>query len=104
MFSTDPTSAFGGIIALNRELDHDTAKLIIDKQFVEVIVAPTISNAAKELLQTKKNMRVLQIGELNSNGAAKFDFKKVSGGLLTVPQSLDALAGIQKAIANRIVI
>ena len=81
-FSTDPTSAFGGIIAFNRELDHDTARLIIDKQFVEVIVAPSISSAAKELLQSKKNLRVLQTGELSSNAAGRFDFKKVSGGLL----------------------
>ena len=81
-FSTDPTSAFGGIIAFNRELDHDTARLIIDKQFVEVIVAPSISSAAKELLQSKKNLRVLQTGEWNSNTASGFDFKKVSGGLL----------------------
>ena len=81
-FSTDPTSAFGGIIAFNRELDHDTARLIIDKQFVEVIVAPSISSAAKELLQSKKKLRVLQTGELSSNAAGRFDFKKVSGGLL----------------------
>ena len=49
-FSTDPTSAFGGIIAFNRQLDGETAKLIIEKQFVEVIIAPEISSEAETIL------------------------------------------------------
>ncbi len=80
-FKTDPTSAFGGIIAFNRALDAATAKAIIDRQFVEVIVAPTIADDAAAVLSEKKNVRVLQTGEW---GPAEigFDFKKVSGGLL----------------------
>ena len=58
-FSTDPTSAFGGIIAFNRPLDHATARAIIDKQFVEVIVAPEIDEDALAITAEKKNVRVL---------------------------------------------
>ena len=81
-FTTDPTSAFGGIIAFNRELDGDTAAAIIERQFVEVIVAPAISDAARETLAAKQNVRVLQTGDWSGKDSAGFDFKKVSGGLL----------------------
>jgi phosphoribosylaminoimidazolecarboxamide formyltransferase/IMP cyclohydrolase len=80
-FRTDPTSAFGGIIAFNRPLDATTAKTIIDKQFVEVIVAPEIAADAATTLTAKKNVRVLETGERGPAGE-DFDFKKVSGGLL----------------------
>ena len=80
-FKTDPTSAFGGIIAFNRPLDGATAKSIIDRQFVEVIVAPEIGDDAAQILKEKKNLRVLRTGEWPES-AGGFDFKKVSGGLL----------------------
>jgi phosphoribosylaminoimidazolecarboxamide formyltransferase/IMP cyclohydrolase len=80
-FRTDPTSAFGGIIAFNRPLDMATAKAIIDRQFVEVIVAPGIDDDAADVLAEKKNVRVLRTGELIES-VSSFDFKKVSGGLL----------------------
>ncbi len=80
-FKTDPTSAFGGIIAFNRPLDATTAKSIIDRQFVEVIVAPEIDDDAIEILREKKNVRVLRTGEWTES-AGGFDVKKVSGGLL----------------------
>ncbi len=80
-FQTDPTSAFGGIIAFNRPLDAATAKAIIDRQFVEVIVAPSIEGGAATVLAEKKNVRVLRTGELVES-VSSFDFKKVSGGLL----------------------
>ena len=80
-FKTDPTSAFGGIIAFNRPLDATTAKAIIDRQFVEVIVAPEIDADAAETLKEKKNVRVLRTGPWDS-ATPGFDFKKVSGGLL----------------------
>lgn len=80
-FSTDPTSAFGGIIAFNRPLDAATAKAIVDKQFVEVIIAPEIAADALAVTATKKNVRVLRTGEpVAASGAV--EFKKVSGGLL----------------------
>ena len=80
-FSTDPTSAFGGIIAINRTLDADTAKAIVDKQFVEVIIAPDFEEEALGIIAGKKNVRVLETGE-HTSAALRFDFKKVSGGLL----------------------
>jgi phosphoribosylaminoimidazolecarboxamide formyltransferase/IMP cyclohydrolase len=80
-FKTDPTSAFGGIIAFNRPLDATTAKSIIDRQFVEVIVAPSIDAAAASVLTEKKNVRVLRTGD-RGPASSGFDFKKVSGGLL----------------------
>ena len=81
-FKTDPTSAFGGIIAFNRPLDAKTARLIVDRQFVEVIVAPAFSADALSIVAAKKNVRVLETGEWPSSRPAGFDFKKVSGGLL----------------------
>ena len=80
-FRTDPTSAFGGIIAFNRPLDAATAKAIIDRQFVEVIVAPGIDDDAAAVLTEKKNVRVLRTGDWVET-VSGFDFKKVSGGLL----------------------
>lgn len=82
-FTTDPTSAFGGIIAFNRPLDADTARAIVDRQFVEVIIAPRIDTEAAEVCSAKKNVRVLETGAFPIQAAASvFDFKKVSGGLL----------------------
>jgi len=80
-FKTDPTSAFGGIIAFNQALDAATAKAIIDRQFVEVIVAPSIDDDAAAVLTEKKNVRVLRTGDW-ADTSPGFDFKKVSGGLL----------------------
>ncbi|HHE3507347.1 bifunctional phosphoribosylaminoimidazolecarboxamide formyltransferase/IMP cyclohydrolase [Pasteurella multocida] len=80
-YQTDPTSAFGGIIAFNRELDAKTAQAIIDRQFVEVIIAPTVAEEAKALLKAKKNVRVLACGEW-SGAQQRLDVKRVNGGLL----------------------
>jgi len=80
-YATDPTSAFGGIIAFNRELDDATAQAIVDRQFVEVIVAPSVSRAARDVLSAKTNIRVLASGSW-SNKVPSFDFKRVNGGLL----------------------
>jgi phosphoribosylaminoimidazolecarboxamide formyltransferase / IMP cyclohydrolase len=81
-FQTDPTSAFGGIIAFNRPLDADTAKAIIDRQFVEVIIAPSVSDAARAAVAQKANVRLLACGEFTDNQATSLDFKRVNGGLL----------------------
>ncbi|MCK9172635.1 MAG: bifunctional phosphoribosylaminoimidazolecarboxamide formyltransferase/IMP cyclohydrolase [Desulfuromonas thiophila] len=81
-FSTDPESAFGGIIAFNRELDGATAKAICDKQFVEVIIAPTVSAEAVEIVRAKKNVRLLECGQWPAQPAERFEFKRVNGGLL----------------------
>jgi phosphoribosylaminoimidazolecarboxamide formyltransferase/IMP cyclohydrolase len=81
-YRTDPTSAFGGIIAFNRELDAETTRAILERQFVEVILAPTISNAAKALLASKDNIRVLQVGDLTKPIEQLLEYKSVAGGLL----------------------
>lgn len=81
-FATDPTSAFGGIIAFNRELDEVTAKAIVDRQFVEVIISPCISDAARNILSEKKNVRVLECGQWDETTSEYLDFKRVNGGLL----------------------
>ena len=86
-YQTDPTSAFGGIIAFNQELDATTAKTIIDQQFVEVIVAPIISNTARDAIATKKNVRVLECGD-QQEYAESFDYKRVVGGLLVQDRDL----------------
>jgi phosphoribosylaminoimidazolecarboxamide formyltransferase/IMP cyclohydrolase len=80
-FKTDPTSAFGGIIAFNRPLDAATAKAIMDRQFVEVIVAPVVDDDAAETLKQKQNVRVLETGEWDRAGD-ELELKKVHGGLL----------------------
>lgn len=86
-YQTDPTSAFGGIIAFNRPLDKPTAEAIIARQFVEVIIAPNIDQEALAVLETKKNVRVLACGEWQQrqNG---LDFKRVNGGLLVQDRDL----------------
>ncbi len=80
-YSTDPESAFGGIIAFNRELDGVTAKAIIQRQFVEVIIAPSISQTAIDTVAEKKNIRLLKCGQWKPDNQ-RIDFKRVNGGLL----------------------
>ena len=81
-FSTDPESAFGGIIAFNGELDSATAEAIVGRQFVEVIIAPQIVAAAAEAVAAKKNVRLLECGEWASEVDHRLDFKRINGGLL----------------------
>jgi phosphoribosylaminoimidazolecarboxamide formyltransferase/IMP cyclohydrolase len=87
-FQTDPTSAFGGIIAFNQTLSAETAKAIIERQFVEVIIAPDIDDAAKEILAEKKNVRVLACGQWADVAAQTWDYKRVNGGLLVQERDL----------------
>lgn len=87
-YATDPTSAFGGIIAFNRALDAATAADILARQFVEVVIAPSIDADALPLFQKKPNVRVLACGALARPGAG-LDFKRIAGGLLV--QDADVL-------------
>ncbi len=80
-FETDPESAFGGIIAFNRELDAKTASAIVERQFVEVIIAPNVSDEAIAVVADKKNVRLLRTGQWSSPSPSQ-DFKRVNGGLL----------------------
>jgi len=90
-FATDPESAFGGIIAFNRELDEATAAAIIARQFVEVIIAPGISDAALAVTASKENVRVLSCGEWGPSVSA-LDYKRVNGGLLVQDRDLGMVA------------
>ncbi len=88
-FATDPTSAFGGIIAFNRTLDADTAAAIIDNQFVEVIIAPDASEKAMAVCSTKPNVRLLVCGDLGMIPISRHEYKSIAGGLLV--QDKDSL-------------
>ena len=81
-FATDPESAFGGIIAFNRELDAATAAAICEKQFVEVIIAPSVAADALAEVTAKKNVRLLECGTWGTERPQDFDYKRVNGGLL----------------------
>ncbi len=98
-YSTDTESAFGGIIAFNRELDAETATAIIDRQFVEVIIAPSISDAAIAVVSAKKNVRLLTCGEWPAQGS-RLDYKRVNGGLLVQDADL-ALHNELKVVTKR---
>ena len=89
-YATDTTSAFGGIIAFNREVDGATAQQITDNQFMEVIMSPAFTADALEVLAAKKNVRVLQIPLLA--GANRFELKRVGGGLLVQTPDIHRIA------------
>jgi phosphoribosylaminoimidazolecarboxamide formyltransferase/IMP cyclohydrolase len=80
-FRTDATSAFGGIIACNRPLDGETARAIVERQFVEVIVAPAVEPEAREACARKENVRLLVTGGLAPSNT-RFDIRSLNGGLL----------------------
>ena len=99
-FSTDPTSAFGGIIAFNRPVDEKTATAV-NKQFVEVIIAPAFEEGALTSFTTKANLRLLAVPL--GTGNAQYEFKRVGGGLLV--QSADsptAGGGEWKVVTKRV--
>jgi phosphoribosylaminoimidazolecarboxamide formyltransferase/IMP cyclohydrolase len=102
-YATDTESAFGGIIAFNRELDAETAKAIVNRQFVEVIIAPRISKAALEVTAAKQNVRVLECGDLPAidQRAAQWDFKRVTGGLLVQDQDLGMIKDTDLKIVTK---
>ena len=90
-YQTDPESAFGGIIAFNQALDAETAGAIVERQFVEVIIAPEINEEALPLLAEKKNVRVLVCGAWSDDAVGRLDFKRVNGGLLVQDADLELL-------------
>src|SRR5690606_13455610 len=90
-FQTDPTSAFGGIIAFNRELDAATAQAITDRQFTEVIIAPAVSAEALTVLAAKQNVRVLSCGEWPQQPLPSLDYKRVNGGLLVQDRDINLI-------------
>jgi len=99
-YKTDPESAFGGIIAFNRELDAETASAICERQFVEVIIAPTVSTAAVEVVTAKKNVRLLECGAWPEQPSPRLDLKRVNGGLLVQDADLDLYTEL-KVVSKR---
>ncbi len=100
-FATDPESAFGGIIAFNRELDADTAAEICERQFVEVIIAPAVSDAAAAAVAEKKNVRLLSCGEWKAPTIA-FDYKRVNGGLLVQDRDLGMVSRDDLTVVSKL--
>jgi phosphoribosylaminoimidazolecarboxamide formyltransferase/IMP cyclohydrolase len=100
-YTTDPTSAFGGIIAFNRELDSATAAAIIERQFVEVIIATGIAPAATEVLAAKPNIRVLESGDNHPDAFIHQNFKRVSGGLLVQNQDGGQIADSELKVVSQ---
>ena len=117
-YATDPTSAFGGIIAFNCELDEQTAAEIVKRQFVEVIIAPSISAAAQTVLAEKQNVRVLECGLWSSDNhracsqqacgihtipgdKASLDFKRVAGGLLVQDKDIGEISAADLKIVSK---
>ena len=100
-FATDPESAFGGIIAFNVAVTEEVAKAIVERQFVEVVVAPEIESGAVSVFSSKKNVRVLCCDITETKGeASQLDFKRVNGGLL-VQEADSALYGEIKCVTKR---
>jgi phosphoribosylaminoimidazolecarboxamide formyltransferase/IMP cyclohydrolase len=100
-YRTDPTSAFGGIIAFNRELDAATAKSILGRQFVEVLAAPAIAPAALAELASKPAVRVLALGELVRPADATLDYRSVTGGLLVQSRDTATIATADLRIVTK---
>lgn len=100
-FQTDPTSAFGGIIAFNRELDAATAKAIIDQQFSEVIIAPSVASSALEILASKPNLRVLSCGQWPQKPLPALDYKRVNGGLLVQHRDIHQISRADLTVVSQ---
>ena len=101
-YQTDPISAFGGIIAFNRSLDAETARTLIARQFVEVVIAPDYSELALAALASKPNVRVLATGELSATLSKWRDVKRIRGGYLIQDGDRDTLkSGDYKLVSLR---
>ena len=99
-FATDTESAFGGIIAFNRELDGATAAAICERQFVEVIIAPSVSREAIDVVTAKKNVRLLECGPWEKS-VADYDLKRVNGGLLIQDRDLGVITEADLKIVSK---
>jgi len=100
-YRTDPTSAFGGIIAFNRELDATTASAIVDRQFVEVLAAPSISAEAARVLSSRPNVRVLELGDLSRTPTGELEYRSVTGGLLVQTRDTGSVAESDLTVVTR---
>ena len=100
-FSTDPTSAFGGVIAFNGMVTNKLAETITEKQFVEVIVAPSYEEGALKILSTKKNLRVLDCGQWQTPEIPWQMYKRVNGGLLVQDADILKLEDSQLTVVSK---
>ncbi|HWQ94498.1 MAG TPA: bifunctional phosphoribosylaminoimidazolecarboxamide formyltransferase/IMP cyclohydrolase, partial [Gammaproteobacteria bacterium] len=100
-YTTDPTSAFGSIIAFNQPLDAATARSIIERHFVEVLVAPSIDDEALPILAGKSNVRVLSCGPWGAEPRAQLDYKRITGGLLIQESDLAMITAKDFKIVTR---
>ena len=98
-YECDPVSIFGGIIAANREIDEETA-LIINETFIEVIVAPSYTKEALEVLKEKKNIRIMELSNIEKQDYG-MEFKKVLGGILVQDRDEKLLDGEVRCVTNR---
>jgi len=99
-YRTDPTSAFGGIIAFNRPLDAETASAIVERQFVEVIVAPAVEPEAREICAKKENVRLLVTGPLTPSNS-RIEVRSVNGGLLAQTRDLGTVTAADLQVVTK---
>jgi phosphoribosylaminoimidazolecarboxamide formyltransferase/IMP cyclohydrolase len=99
-YRTDPTSAFGGIVAFNRPLDAPALQAILERQFVEVVIAPAIAADAAQRARAKPNVRLLECGAWPAQPAASLDYERVGGGLLVQDADQAALPEL-KVVTRR---
>jgi phosphoribosylaminoimidazolecarboxamide formyltransferase/IMP cyclohydrolase len=98
---TDPTSAFGGIIAFNRELDAALAAAILERQFVEVLAAPAVAPDALRVLAAKPNVRVLATGDLGRAPAGELEYRSIAGGLLAQTRDMAQVGAADLTVVTR---
>jgi len=100
-YRTDPTSAFGGIIAFNRALEASAAEAILARQFAELIAAPEFSADALRILADKPGIRVLALGDLRSHPTSELEYRSVTGGLLAQTHDAGAATAGALTVASR---
>ncbi|MFC3194771.1 bifunctional phosphoribosylaminoimidazolecarboxamide formyltransferase/IMP cyclohydrolase [Marinicella sediminis] len=100
-FATDPTSAFGGVLAFNQKLTAQVAETILEKQFAEVIVAPAYEDEALKVFATKKNLRVICCGDLPEHTKPWKMYKRVSGGLLVQDADIEMIDVAQAEVVSK---
>ena len=100
-FRTDPTSAFGGIIAFNRPLDGELAAAILAQQFVEVIAAPQFTAEARTALAGKPNVRALELGPMPRDVGTDLEYRSVAGGLLAQSRDLGMITRADLKVVTR---
>ena len=100
-YQCDTTSAFGGIIAFNRELDAHTATVLLGRQFVEVVIAPSIGHDVAGVFARKPNVRLLVSGSWPRHPPTAMDYKRISGGMLAQTADSDALGIADLRIVSR---